>query len=146
MDFSHLKTDIMENKYYTPTIEEFCPGFIYECTVPGDEKWIEYTFFPLNDERTKKLFPGDVYLKLQALLDKGLLRVKYLDREDIKAEGWVQINKSLYKIGEWKLVYEKGDTLISIFCGEEDCRFFHAIKNKSELKRLMTWLNITKEI
>jgi hypothetical protein len=128
------------SKYYTPTIEEFHVGFEFECMPNTISKWKEYIFKP-HDE-------PNYYI------ERGQVRVKYLDREDI--EGYFDVKvfneASIYGTrngGEIKYEIESfglpkhhmykiwwqadlGD--ITFFTGE--------IKNKSELKRLLKQLKI----
>lgn len=128
----------MENKYYTPTIEEFHVGFEYEFRHPDykDGGWKKYSTPEFNHEREDSIpFNG----RLEDF------RVKYLDREDIESLGFkLMITKSAYDLffkGKVKLnFYEIGafsnysKVLIEtknkfgnivLFSGE--------IKNKSEL-------------
>lgn len=69
----------MEEKYYTPTIEEFHVGFEYERCDDG------YSYF-------KDTFPRAINLELFFKHSERFLpymRVKCLDREDILSLGWI---------------------------------------------------------
>ena len=140
----------MENKYYTPTIEEFHPGFIYEIT--------KYPDAPLYTTNTtiNLLFEHDEYI--------NELRVKHLDKSDIEILGWEFENEyvayykhKLYVHEFWgppesrtehkeryKLFFRKGEITISNDQTYDDYQslFKGAIKNKQELIKLMQQLNI----
>ena len=143
----------MENKYYTPTIDEFHVGFEYEI---DNEKSI-------YSETHMNLFNINHKIKLNQI------RVKYLDKEDIESLGWKVIEsgkspftgKELYKfkinkeVGfntgtNWYLEdgYTPGTIRITIenygswATSKDTINLF--IKNKSELKKLMKQLNINE--
>lgn len=122
----------MENKYYTPIIEEFHVGF-------------EYTHKDLNC----KLFINEDLIKSNFTVAD--LRVKYLDREDIESLGFKHDGSLWFSKDNWKLRKWKASEIDLYYCfgtinmmGEEDkeLRFRGTIKNKSELKKLMKQLNI----
>jgi hypothetical protein len=139
----------MENKYYTPTIEEFCVGFEYEELMDG--KWWSPTF-NFSKDTTLRTF--------ERKLGFNLIRVKYLDREDIESLGFVlesseiyndncvykyQVNTSIYYMLYYRLSDEKPSIQIEEIyvyprCNESLFKGF--IKNKSELKRLFKQLYI----
>lgn len=124
----------MENKYYTPTIDEFYVGF--ECEQKIDNKWYEqickdYYISILTNESFKP--------------DWNSFRVKYLDKEDIESLGW--------KWDKHKAGFKNKDDIHLIYWLDEDnkeivieaygeCVFQGTIKNKSELKKLMKQLGI----
>jgi hypothetical protein len=141
-----------DNKYYTPTLDEFHVGFEYEELVdnyPEDtKKWI-------NVKVAK-------HEELEFIKDNltTKVRVKYLDKDDIEELGWEYIGKLDAYIHKFEyntdtttnkvdnimaLRYEDNDTRIIIATNKYDhYRFVGTIKNKSELKRLMKQLNIIK--
>lgn len=130
----------MENKYYTPTIEEFHVGFECEfyCKVgdPGDIcKYIK-----------KELsFTDYVYIVND---NDWVIRVKYLDREDIESLGWVYNPKGHdhYRFKKYSLMHYTENNIengITIFKdGHLGYIFKGSIKNKSELKVLLKQLRI----
>ncbi len=127
------KNVFMDNKYYTPELEEFHMGFEYEW-LHEDGDWIKATPTEINSKDFKEQLYG--------------LRVKYLDREDIESLGyedlgslWFENKKNKTRIRKWK------NTQIDIYTdwySNEDnaLRFRGSCKNKSEFKRLMKQLNI----
>ena len=141
--------------YYTPTIEEFHVGFEYE------------SLFKLEDRDYWKKNNFDYHspniLELKDIIKKGLVRVKYLDKEDIESlefrlikdysveqvyqskivnNTWYELDIDdkeeypyLITITKWEdnLLTKMSDSK-TLFCGK--------IKNKSELKQLLKQLNI----
>ena len=69
--------NIMETKYYTPEIEEFHIGFEYSADRSSD-KW-EADIFTIDSDING----------LSEMLNENLIRVKYLDREDIESFRWL---------------------------------------------------------
>lgn len=128
----------MENKYYTPTIEEFHVGFQFEY-LSDNNTWestddLSITF--MNNDNPISII--EYYLK------ESRIRVKLIDREDIESLGWKynRINGFEYK----KYVLNINNNTISIYVpgdydGEEH-HFKGEIKNKSELSKLMIQLGI----
>jgi hypothetical protein len=124
----------MENKYYTPKIEEFHVGFEYE-VLHDDNKWIKESI-------CKK--PEVVSLPYMILEN---IRVKYLDREDIESFGWKKQDEDTFELGKHTLYYKRfNENFIEInVLGDYDgefCHFKGHLKNKIELKRLMEQLGI----
>jgi hypothetical protein len=127
----------MENKYYTPEISEFYPGFEYEyCMLENQLPIWKKDFFGkiINDTKT-----------LEWLYKLGI-RVKYLDQQDIKSLGF---EENFY--GFWlnnKCLHFDGSTYITIDNGEsQDQQVFYFqgnIKNKSELVKLLKQLGINE--
>jgi len=125
----------MENKYYTPSIEEFFVGFEYEEEDSlEDNLWIK---------RTLDFNYGWLEIPQDFANDK---RVKYLDSSDIEELGFIfeeqvagkitfKYTKNnfieLHKLYTTILILNNGRTIFEGF-----------IKNKSELIRLLGWLNV----
>jgi hypothetical protein len=132
----------MENKYYTPEIEEFHVGFEYEGESYISGRWIKHT-----------LSEGD-HLDIEKIYKTA--RVKYLDREDIESLGFEELetmlsNPPIYRYGN----KDTGVTLnlrnqkVGITIPERERAvggyrtiFEGTIKNKSELKKLLKQLGI----
>jgi len=135
----------MDNKYYTPKIEEFHVGFEYE----------RYDFVNWNKGilTIEDLFSGSMEhgSALVSAIGCGHIRVKYLDIEDCVSLGWTHNRHDFEHImGNY---FTKDDYSFSI---KDDCPlsiqqrygdsckflFNGTVKNKSELKRLMEQLGI----
>lgn len=155
----------MENKYYTPTIEEFCEGFQYEKRVNTIGEEVE-AYFALDGEIIKipnyvcteedwvrKTFSNNENQEIVELLKEGKIRVKYLDKEDIESLGFI------YMKSQPGLEEDYFELISKTFCIDYDysncyCRIYEnymkgdatffagTIKNKNELKRVLTMLGI----
>lgn len=136
----------MENTYYTPDIGEFKIGFEFEV---NEEKWQRMTV--------------DEYMQLRALksqINKGHIRVKHLNKEDIESLGFsymgieektilgepVEMFHSdnlmlgFYPQSNRVSTYTKDPSKCEIYCKtNQDTRRSGLIRinNKSELKKLM---------
>jgi len=132
----------MENKYYTPEIEEFHVGF--ELTYIHLSKRINHII--KEDDFTYGDHQGatDFY---EILKNKPL--VKYLDREDIESLGWeiISFDKEIdliFKKEDMELYYNIENRVTMIYLKANDwtgCIFTGNIKNKSELKVLLKQLS-----
>ena len=152
-EFINLVRDVKftymgKNKYYTPSIEEFFVGFEYE----------ELEFIPVKDSHfgikiKKNVFVEHIwktgYSNWQFLdnLKEGKIRVKYLDSNDIEELGFVKTkycSVPCYEKDCWRIFWFEGNMIsIEKFYKEEKEQYFRGwIKNKSELIRLLGWLNV----
>lgn len=151
------------NKYYTPTIEEFCIGFQYQ--VKGYSLNEEWTDFELNAYDMKTIdcgAPGEpCYSENQweyilEELEKGNVRVKYLNQEDFEELDWKvkEINDARI-VCEKQINYIRGEvTLFSLVFvpitnwlliwneSSDDVVFAGEIKNKLEFKKLLNQLKL----
>ncbi len=127
----------MENKYYTPEIEEFHVGFEYEYK-RYDGKWIYQVFDKGHLENE-----FDIYDKF---------RVKHLDQEDIESFGWIHCGGKMspgalqhYSKGEALMTHVENNNELNIYLEAYDydsCMFEGIIKNKSELRKVLSMLGI----
>ena len=95
----------MKNKYFTPDIEDFCIG--YECEIRTPTRWKSGKFpeiLELNSELDE--FGKDSLMKAA----HAILRVPYLTKEQIEAEGWELIQ-----------IYPKGACIFQKGTKEEGC-------------------------
>lgn len=140
------------NKYYTPEIEEFHVGFEFcdrHSNYPEEEKnWIK------RDYTLRAEYELD---NISGRITEGLIRVKYLDREDIESLGWV--NGEIYGMGCYLRPDENGKAIIDGYQlvfhswkyieiyqeSTSDVKFSGTIKNKSELKKLLKRIGIWKK-
>lgn len=153
----------METKYYTPTIDEFHVGFEFESCSYGQNDW------------TKRVFESDQFDILSKISNSGhsqkVLRVKYLDQEDIESLGWkhdfnddgeeipnlrdkhgyslgFSIDKQSTPLNTAYLLHffpDKFliiDSIVNNGSGREEMLFRGYVKNKSELKQVMRMLGI----
>ena len=142
----------MENKYYTPSIEEFYVGFEFEWFDDDDKDW------------NKKIIITQSELVNWTAFEDCYKRVKYLDKEDIESLGFKYINTcpiigcttysfSLNSSVELLSGYASDHTECILIRQKTSC--FHSngvpvdkylfqgyVKNKSELKMLLKMLGI----
>ena len=137
----------MESNYYTPDIEEFHRGFDFYILDgnPETEKW--------NPRPTN--FTDN---QLIEMIEAGIVKVKYLDREDIESLGFEHnphYSNGFYgytskdvntMIAHQFIDLSKDTTKITILKNKKTCHlggslwepiFVGKIKNKSELKRIL---------
>jgi len=85
----------MENKYFVPDIEDLHIGVVYEYYDQGLQ-FDEHGRFIPDEIRDDEFmwrggiikYPSDL-LHLSIRLDKNTLRIPYLTKEQVEAEGWV---------------------------------------------------------
>ena len=137
----------MEKKYYTPSIEEFHVGFEFDVLNNKDK------FYDPQHEVGKWLnatVDNGIFSDLQnisRLLIDGQIRVKHLDREDIKSLGWkyVPATKTFELIDlagyEWELIFipQTLSVDIDLYKGNP---FSGTIRSKSELATIMRMIGI----
>jgi len=135
----------MENKYYTPSIEEFHKGFNYE-------------FLDTFGDWTSDFKDLFYWESLPKDLEQGKIRVKYLDRKDVLSTVFVSdITKEFQKPdlvvcettekschSYYKLVYSIKNRHLELYDCEDDLLFTGTIKNKSEFKQILQWTGILK--
>jgi len=130
-----------EDKYYVPKIEEFHVGFEYEITT-GYE-WVKKIF-------CQKDFNTFLYEHLDNAIYQEMVRVKYLDKEDIESENWVE--KVWYNGGGYFTIdkftlgfFDEHNIIISVLDHSDNIiLFLGTIKNRSELRKVMEMIGITK--
>lgn len=147
-----INSNTENNKYYTPTLDEFFIGFEYEgyrdefCP-DHNKEWIDLSFGRWTSPRSHE--------KLLELIETNKIRVKYLDKEDMEL---LFKNKLEYTVIEFEednvfefsfyksgciitVLYTYYDKMIS-FYSDDDCIFKGIISNISELKKLLPQLII----
>ncbi len=147
----------MENKYYTPEIEEFHVGFEYEMIIPVGFTYIDFSNPDKKPEITwsteyrKGVFqvkPADPFEgELASITDAikvNKCRIKSLDREDIESLGFMKDSGDCDYIdgdhGQLEILHEDDrGMMINISTGYGACQeFYGRIKNKSELKNRLS--------
>jgi hypothetical protein len=136
-------------KYYTPTAEDFYVGFEYENFVKH-EGWTKRTLERLSDYGfNEKGF----------CIDHEDYRVKYLDEQDIidlefsSISGYYELYMEKYFQREnitARIFYEE-DRIVNIEVGDKGSKasefrtvFYGNVKNKSELKKILSMLGISE--
>ena len=147
----------MENKYYTPTIEDFHVGFEYEEieVLYTDKGWYKTK----ENHWVKQIYDPSDYLQAYYLNERlkrklfNSVRVKYLDKEDIESFGFSYKDERYYIHEKYKM--GGSDIMINYISSKQELRitmipymrsdyylFKGTIKNKSELKTLLKQLRI----
>jgi hypothetical protein len=151
----------MENKYYTPSIEEFRVGFKIEVYNPDKKDWEDLT-----------VEIGYCYGEFSNWISWGEVRVKYLNREDIESEDFnyepingekdVMLFNSNRKDSRGKkvnLIYNPKSNWLLVSTGEWSITvwekynsysfnptfFAGTIKNLSEFRKILKQLNIDEK-
>jgi len=151
---------MVEDKYYTPQLEEFHLGFRFEF-MKGD-KWQkdELSNYDITSSHQMEECENFIEEIIKGIRD---VRVKYLDREDIEELDWVHYSKSINDWFNWEstIRLESGhfmkfklqigyfDHRVRIIANEyegaNDEVFFEGyLNNYNELQKLMKQLNIQK--
>ena len=134
----------MKDKYYTPKINEFHEGFVYESRFDKDSEWKKYQI--------------ETFYNMQSICDKvrsGDVRVKYLDREDIESLGFTLSEREEYKYNTM-IIFTKDNYVLGLFPNNavliystdllkrvsSTLCYNLIVKNKSELVKLLSQLNI----
>lgn len=125
----------MQDKYYTPDIEEFRVGFEFEMEVGilSDPKWIKGSVSSGDVLITQDGFhacPSYIFNS------QNELRVKYLDYSDME-----EIASSLLASG-FIFEYDVATRECVIRKGDGSVYFKGLIKNKSELKMLLKMIGL----
>lgn len=136
---------ISDNKYYTPTIEEFYFEFEYEELI--GEEWIPRPSFNIHDHCIAD-YDGIIEFDLYNLIENKKVRVKYLDQEDIESLGFKQDSLYSFRKNDWIIEVNLnelhiGKDTLDIYL-VSDLRFKGTIKNKSELVKLLKQLGINE--
>ncbi len=138
------KYEEVHSKYYTPSIEEFHVGFEYEEKITDDSKFEKIIFSKYH----KCCTWGYDNIDFEEAIKRNRIRVKYLDKEDIESLGFIYDEESNNNFYTHK---DRRETYLSFFpqqkrieIGDQENygSFAGTIKNKSELKKLLTQLNI----
>jgi hypothetical protein len=139
-----------EKYYYTPTIEEFRVGFDYEIT--NGYEWVKKTF-------CKEDLKSFLYESLENGIMQGYVRTKCLDEQDIKSIGFISISgyyelymkKYFQRENITARIFYEEDGIVSLEVGDKGSKasefrtvFYGNVKNKSELKKILCMLGISK--
>lgn len=142
-----------DNKFYVPTIEEFHVGFEFERLV----KLKGGTSVPIEEHCEiweKEVFTEESLVTALAYWP-FVVRVKYLDREDIESLDWVLdeeedgrmifTHKYLSYIRLFTSIQEYSTDRPMTISSDTSILFTGNIKNKSRLKSIMDWTGVLVE-
>jgi hypothetical protein len=139
----------MENKYFTPDIEDFYVGYEFETKMYGeDDTWVKCIYSKPTDELFCKDSDDNIWVN-------DSLRVPYLTKEQIEAEGWKQ--EFVYPQGASIMIFGKLNKGYELMLPAEDhyivitkvwTLFDDQVKRddifKGECKDINTFRKITK--
>lgn len=144
-----------ENKYYTPELSEFHHLFEFEIHnskgryfVPGIKEGWYSTYMDFG-------ILGDIQNLQKLILDKQV-RVPFLSKEDIEAEGCTFVDEGEYKIDAYfskKVEFKQGiieyrirlwgHNKVNIWSEDTNSTYFEGvIKNKSVFKQVLKMIGI----
>jgi len=91
-----------DKRYYTPELSEFRVGFEYELQLQ-DGTWVVFTYDKYSSLRLvlSSVNNSEPAFTIEEKLEKGQVRVKHLDHDDIIAEGWKRETTQQFSIGEF---------------------------------------------
>ena len=134
----------MENKYFTPDIEDLCIG--YECEYNFARAYTdEFHFVKIG---YKNVTPGEggytnELTDMIHLIDDGAaaIRVPYLTKEQIEAEGWVYVSMDMCWIKNGIELYFQKDNKIEIL-DQPNFLFQGECKDINTFRKIIKLLNI----
>ncbi len=145
----------MENKYYTPELEEFHVGFEYEYKSIKSWGWFDDS----SGHWVRTKFSGGSIENEGTEVDEiedgnNSVRVKLLDREDIESFGFDYYHSGRYEKDDWLLIVNSDGTIRikqsysytehnDTFIGYNQ-KYLGTIKNKSELRKVLSMLGIER--
>lgn len=147
--FGFIKTNlylcIMENKYYTPEIEDLHIGYEYEYK---NEYQINKFEKQICDQDMLNIFYSDWEHGGKDYIHKHH-RTKYLDKEDIESLDWKllleEINGYYFELKDYKLYYILDNIEFNLTITKDSGIIFKGFwKSINELKKIMKLLKIVK--
>ncbi len=132
----------MENKYFTPNIEDLYVG--YECEINNIHgKWESITITFTNSNSFYKTDLAEVCL----LVEDKYVRVPYLTKEQIEAEGW-KPEQSYFRKNNLYLFFENNELEIEFGepftwdASDSDVRYKGECKDINTFRKLIKLLGI----
>jgi hypothetical protein len=127
----------MENKYFTPDIEDLCIGYECELLMNTDVSILNPTsnapeFKPFIFEKNKIELLIELY---------DSIRVPYLTKEQIEAEGWVYVSMDMCWIKNGIELYFQKDNKIEIL-DQPNFLFQGECKDINTFRKIIKLLNI----
>jgi hypothetical protein len=127
----------MENKYFTPDIEDFHVG--YECEILK-EKWEHFVF------NVEEIIPVFARVNSKTIVSDKI-RVPYLTKEQIEAEGW-KPEKSYFRKNNLYLFFENNELEIEFGepftwdASDSDVRYKGECKDINTFRKIIKLLGI----
>ena len=128
----------MENKYFTPDMEDFHIG--YECEISTPTIWKSGKFpeiLELNSELDE--FGKDSLMKAA----HAILRVPYITKEQIEAEGWKHYNNNCFELNpRWFCSWYPEMNRLEIYDNENENNFAGKCKDINTFRKICKLLEI----
>lgn len=128
----------MENKYFTPDMECFHIG--YECEISTPTIWKSGKFpeiLELNSELDE--FGKDSLMKAA----HAILRVPYITKEQIEAEGWKHYNNNCFELNpRWFCLWYPEMNRLEIYDNENENNFSGKCKDINTFRKICKLLEI----
>jgi hypothetical protein len=144
----------MENKYYIPDITELFVSYKYEMisyssnnygTNKNDYIWKKFILDRKDYFSDYK--EGSFFEIILSRLSNNHIRTKYLDKQDLENEGWIQENEILFKLerdltDRWYLLFDKEKQRIEFCDNNDEFEFAGTIKSINEFRNIIKYLEI----
>jgi len=138
----------MENKYYTPSIEDIRVGYECEWKDCDEHTWEKKNEYPWE----KRIIEADEVEFTIDDVEEGRIRTPYLTKEQIEAEGWVEMSPPIISISRefrnipfikdgYRLDYNINSNQLAITISREFL-FYGECKSINELRIICKLLNI----
>ena len=128
----------MENKYFTPDMEDLHIG--YECEISTPTIWKSGKFpeiLELNSELDE--FSKDSLMKAA----HAILRVPYITKEQIEAEGWKHYNNNCFELNpRWFCSWYPEMNRLEIYDNENENNFAGKCKDINTFRKICKLLEI----
>lgn len=148
---------MINQKYYIPNLEEFHLGFEYEFLEQHgspNERWVKKELKYISDSEND-MYLCDTFAALEGydrIYLRNAWRVKYLDISDLESLGWKCLtefpngfNAGLFEKDKFRIAISFNTHSLEVLDTsrlDHNILFQGYIKNKSEFKQLLKFLNI----
>jgi hypothetical protein len=125
----------MENKYFTPDIEDLCIGYELEllCVIEGNNE---------KEETWKNTIIYNLYVENKEEFIKSV-RVPYLTKEQIEAEGWKHSEKNCFDFNDrWMCSWYPEHNRMEFYDDENENGFAGNCKDINTFRKLIKLLGI----
>ena len=126
----------MENKYFTPDIEDIRVGYEYESLQKqedGSEKWVPQKIVRRYD------LEGD----WEGWLHYGIVRTPYLTKEQIEAEGWKHYGNNCFELNpRWFCSWYPEINRLEVYDNENEKNFAGKCKDINTFRKICKLLEI----
>jgi hypothetical protein len=128
------------NKYFIPNIEDLCIG--YEFEYQGfDKKWHKVVYHINSTDKLNFIYINPTLL-LEYINNKTI-RVSYLTKEQIEAEGWKHSEKNCFDFNDrWMCSWYPEHNRVEFYDNENENGFAGNCKDINTFRKLIKLLGI----